>query len=62
MQIVVPIDEPYVGALSTFMPDGQPQTTPVWSNRTGDAVPAELEARYTPVRVQLAPTQIRVES
>ncbi len=27
------IDGPYVVALSTVMPDGQPQTTPVWCNR-----------------------------
>lgn len=127
------IDGPYVAALSTVMPDGQPQTTPVWCNRTdgfiyinvmkgfrkeknmrlnprvsllaydpgnpirnieirgcvvemtedgavehndelarlylrkpdakffGDAVPEELQARYTPVRVKIAPTHIRVE-
>ena len=128
------IDGPYVVALSTLMPDGQPQTTPVWCNRLGDAIfinvmkgfrkeknmrlnprvsllifdpgnplrnieirgcvvemtedgavahndelarlymgrpdakffgdaiPAELEARYTPVRIKIAPTHIRVES
>lgn len=127
------IDGPYVVALSTVMPDGQPQTTPVWCNRRGgfvcvnvmkgfrkeknmrlnhkvtllaydpcnlirnieirgcvvemteegacehndelarlylkkptakffgDAVPAELAARYTPVRVTIAPTHVRVE-
>lgn len=127
------IDGPYVVALSTVMPDGQPQTTPVWCNRNGedifinvmkgfrkernmranpnvsllaydpahplhnleirgrvvemtedgavehndelaqlylgkpgakffgDAVPAELQARYTPVRVRIRPTHIRVE-
>lgn len=27
------IDGPYVVALATVMPDGQPQTTPVWCNR-----------------------------
>jgi PPOX class probable F420-dependent enzyme len=27
------IDGPYTVALSTIMPDGQPQTTPVWCNR-----------------------------
>jgi PPOX class probable F420-dependent enzyme len=27
------VDDPYVAALSTVMPDGQPQTTPVWCNR-----------------------------
>jgi PPOX class probable F420-dependent enzyme len=27
----------------------------------GDAVPAELQSRYTPVRVKIAPTHIRVE-
>jgi PPOX class probable F420-dependent enzyme len=127
------IDGPYVVALSTLMPDGQPQTTPVWCNRKedcifvnvmkgfrkeknmrvnprvsllaydpknslrnieirgrvvemtedealehndelarlylgkpdarffGDAVPAELQSRYTPVRVKVEPTHIRVE-
>lgn len=127
------IDGPYVVVLSTLMPDGQPQTTPVWCNRQGDcilinvmkgfrkeknmranprvtilaydprnplrnieirgrvvemteegavehddelarlylrkpdakffgdAVPAELAARYTPVRVKIVPTHIRVE-
>ena len=127
------IDGPYVVALSTIMPDGQPQTTPVWCNRKGeaifinvmkgfrkeknmrlnpkvslliydpkdplrnieirgcvvemteegalehndelaqlylgkrdakffgDAVPAELQSRYTPVRVKIRPTYIRVE-
>jgi PPOX class probable F420-dependent enzyme len=127
------IDGPYVVALSTVMPDGQPQTTPVWCNRHdgfilvnvmkgfrkeknmrvnpkvsllaydpkhplrnieirgnvvemteagavehddelarlylgkpdatffGDAVPVELQSRFTPVRVKIAPTHIRVE-
>ena len=32
------IDGPYVVALSTSMPDGQPQTTPVWCNRKGDYI------------------------
>ncbi len=122
-----------VVALSTVMPNGQPQTTPVWCNRHGefiyinvmkgfrkeknmrlnprvtilaydpknvlrnieirgcviemteegavehndelarlylgksdarffgDAVPAKLAARYTPVRVKIAPTHVRVE-
>jgi hypothetical protein len=27
----------------------------------GDAVPAELQDRYTPVRVRIAPTHIRIE-
>jgi hypothetical protein len=27
----------------------------------GDAVPSELQARYTPVRVKIMPTHIRVE-
>ena len=128
------IDGPFTVVLSTIMPDGQPQTTPVWCNRQGDfilinvmkgfrkeknmranpnvsllaydpqnplhnieirgrvvemteegavehddelaqlylgrpdakffgdAVPAELQPRYTPVRVKIAPTRIRVES
>ena len=128
------IDGPFTVALSTVMPDGQPQVTPVWCNRQdgfilinvmkgfrkeknmranpnvsllaydpqnplhnieirgrvvemteegavehddelaqmylgrpdakffGDAVPAELQPRYTPVRVKIAPTRIRVES
>lgn len=127
------LDGPYVAALSTLMPDGQPQVTPVWCNRHGDwvfinvmegfrkeknmrlnprvsllvydpqnplhnieirgrvvemteegavehndelarlylnkpdakffgdAVPAELQARYTPVRIRIMPTHIRVE-
>jgi PPOX class probable F420-dependent enzyme len=127
------IDGPYVVALSTLMPDGQPQTTPVWCNRDGefifinvmkgfrkeknmrlnphvsllaydpkdplrnieirgqvvemtetgaiehndelarlylknpnakffgDAVPAELQTRYTPIRIRIAPTHVRVE-
>jgi len=127
------IDGPYTVALSTIMPDGQPQTTPVWCNRKGDdifinvmkgfrkeknmrlnprvsiliydpndplrnieirgcvvemteagavehndelaqlylgkpeakffgdAVPAGLQSHYTPVRVKIAPTYIRVE-
>ena len=128
------IDGPFIVALSTVMPDGQPQTTPVWCNRKGDfvfinvmkgfrkeknmranpkvsllvydpkhplhnieirgcvvemteegaiehndelarlylgnpdakffgdAIPAELQSRYTPVRVKIAPAHIRVES
>lgn len=32
------IDGPYNVALSTLMPDGRPQTTPVWCNRTGDLI------------------------
>ena len=128
------IDGPYVVALTTLMPDGQPQTTPVWCNRKGDyifinvmkgfrketnmrlnpkvsllvydpknplnnmeirglviemieqsavehndelaqlymrkpdakffgdAVPAELQLNYTPVRVKICPMHIRVES
>ena len=128
------IDGPYVVALSTVMPDGQPQTTPVWCNRKdgfifinvmkgfrkeknmrlnpkvsllaydpknpsrnieirgcvvemtergavehndelarlylgkpaarffGDAIPAGLQSRYTPIRVKIAPIRIRMES
>jgi PPOX class probable F420-dependent enzyme len=127
------IDGPFTVALSTILPDGQPQTTPVWCNRQGgfifinvmkgfrkeknmranpnvsllvynpqnplhnievrgcvvemteeeaiehndelarlyldksdakffgDAVPADLQARYTPVRVKIEPKHIRVE-
>lgn len=32
------IDGPYCVALSTVMPDGQPQVTPVWCNREGDFI------------------------
>ena len=32
------IDGPYNAALTTVMPDGQPQTTPVWCNREGGFV------------------------
>jgi PPOX class probable F420-dependent enzyme len=32
------IDGPYTVALSTMMPDGQPQTTPVWCNRKGEYI------------------------
>lgn len=32
------VDGPYTVALTTVMPDGQPQTTPVWCNRDGDHV------------------------
>lgn len=127
------IDGPYVVALTTVLPDGQPQITPVWCNRKedcifinvmqgfrkeknmrlnpkvsllvydpknplhnieirgcvdemtedgavehldeltrlylkkhnakffGDSIPAELQSRYTPVRVKISPTHIRVE-
>ena len=127
------LDGPYVVALSTIMPDGGPQTTPVWCNRQddfiyinvmkgfrkeknmrlnprvtllvydpknplrnievrgrvvemteqgalehddelarlylnkpdahffGDSVPAELQSRYTPVRVKITPLHVRTE-
>lgn len=32
------IDGPYWAALTTVMPDGQPQITPVWCNRDDDCV------------------------
>ena len=128
------IDGPYTVVLSTVMPDGQPQTTPVWCNRKGesifinvmkgfrkeknmrlnpkvsllaydpknplhnieirglvvemseegavehndelaqlylgkadakffgDAIPAELQSKYTPMRVKISPIHIRAES
>jgi|SRR5579859_2426988 len=127
------IDGAYPAALTTLLPDGQPQVTPVWCNRQGDqllintmrgfrkeknmradprvtllaydprrpthyieirgrvlamteagarqhldeltalylgrpgakffgdSVPAELDNQYTPVRVTIAPTRVRVE-
>jgi PPOX class probable F420-dependent enzyme len=127
------VDGPFTVVLSTVMPDGQPQTTPIWCNRQGDfifinvmqgfrkeknmranprvslliydpqnplhnieirgrvvemteegaiehndelarlylgkpdakffgdAVPAEVQSRYTPVRVTTEPTHIRLE-
>jgi PPOX class probable F420-dependent enzyme len=127
------IDDNYDVVLTTVMPNGQPQTTPVWCNREGayvlintmrgfqkekntrtnprvtllaydptnplrnieirgmvvemteagalehlneltrkymgkpdaqffgDSVPAELEAVYTPVKIRIAPTRVRVE-
>jgi len=127
------IDGPYVVALTTVLPNGQPQTNPVWCNRKedcifinvmkgfrkeknmrlnpkvsllvydpvnplhnieirgrviemiedwavehldeltqlylkksnakffGDSIPADLQSRYTPVRVKILPTHIRVE-
>jgi PPOX class probable F420-dependent enzyme len=32
------IDGPYTVVLTTVMPDGQPQMTPVWCNRKGDYI------------------------
>ncbi|MCJ7626222.1 MAG: pyridoxamine 5'-phosphate oxidase family protein [Anaerolineaceae bacterium] len=32
------VDGAYCVALTTVMPDGQPQTTPIWCNREGDHV------------------------
>jgi PPOX class probable F420-dependent enzyme len=32
------VDDGYCVALTTVMPDGQPQITPVWCNREGDYV------------------------
>jgi PPOX class probable F420-dependent enzyme len=32
------VDGPYYVALTTIMPEGQPQVTPVWCNREGDLV------------------------
>lgn len=32
------LDGNYTVALTTVMPDGQPQTTPVWCNREGDYI------------------------
>ncbi len=127
------VDGPFWAALTTVMPDGQPQITPVWCNREGDwvlintmegfrkeknmranprvtllvhdprnplrsieirgtviemthagasehldaltqlylqkpdarffgdSVPAELQSRYRPVKVRIAPSRVRVE-
>lgn len=40
------IDGPYVIALSTVMPDGQPQTTPVWCNRKDDFIYVNVMKGY----------------
>lgn len=32
------IDGPYWAALTTLMPDGQPQVTPIWCNRDGEFI------------------------
>jgi PPOX class probable F420-dependent enzyme len=32
------VDGPYTVVLSTVLPDGQPHTTPVWCNRSGDYI------------------------
>jgi len=32
------IDGPFNAALTTVMPNGHPQTTPVWCNREGDTI------------------------
>ena len=32
------IDGPYPAVLSTLLPDGQPQVTPVWCNRQGSVI------------------------
>ncbi|NDJ85398.1 MAG: TIGR03618 family F420-dependent PPOX class oxidoreductase [Chloroflexi bacterium] len=32
------IDGAYTAILTTVMPDGQPQTTPIWCNREGDHI------------------------
>lgn len=32
------VDGPYAAVLTTVMPDGRPQTTPVWCNREDDYV------------------------
>ncbi len=32
------MDAPFCAALTTIMPDGHPQTTPVWYNRDGDCI------------------------
>jgi len=32
------IEGPYNAALTTMMPDGQPQTTPIWCNFAGDDI------------------------
>ncbi len=127
------IDGPYNAALTTMMPDGQPQITPVWCSREGEyvlintmqgfrkeknmrlnpkvtllvydpkqplryveirgtvvemteagalahldqltqlylndprarffgsSVPADLQSRYRPIKIRIAPTRVRVE-
>ncbi len=32
------VDGPFYVALTTVMPDGQPQTTPIWCSREGDLI------------------------
>lgn len=32
------VDGPYCAALTTLMPDGHPQTTPIWCNREGGTI------------------------
>lgn len=32
------VDGPYWAALTTLMPDGRPQVTPVWCSREGDTI------------------------
>ena len=44
------IDGAYIVALTTMMPDGQPQTTPVWCNRKGNLILINVMKGFTKER------------
>lgn len=48
------VDGPYWAALTTVMPDGQPQTTPVWCNRDGDDILINTMQHFRKARNMLA--------